>query len=332
VTPFVSLGIGAAALLILPIYLKRARDPLIPLKLFRSRNFTVTNMSTFVIYGALYVTFGFLPIFLTGTLGYTAAGAGVSILASDLFLVLFSTRVGKLAGRYGPRWFMAAGPAVMAVGLLLLARVPADSAPWQLGSSGGGVLPPGDYVAHILPGLMVFGLGLTVMVAPLTTALMTSIPGRHSGVASAINNAISRIGSPLVSALIFIAISASFYGVIAQRVPDAPVEDPAFREEVAPLNPVDVERAPAGLRDVVEEVRTIAPVASTDGFHLAMYVAAGLLLVGAVVNGVGIRNRSTAEDVEGPPDPERKRVDRIPEGVPCLPVAQPTGLPRPDPT
>jgi hypothetical protein len=163
-------------------------------------------------------------------------------------------------------------------------------------------------------------------VAPLTTALMTSVPKHNSGVASAINNAISRVGSPLVTALIFVAVVSSFYGAIQDRVPGVDTSRPAFRQEVAPLNPPGEGADPA--------VVSAAREASTDSFHLAMLVAAGLMVVGAAVNGIGIRNPKRLVEEERPaeeavprPGPSGERVDTIPEGVPCLPVPQPTGLP-----
>jgi hypothetical protein len=125
------------------------------------------------------------------------------------------------------------------------------------------------------------------MVAPLTTALMTSVPASNSGVASAVNNAISRVGSPLVNALIFVAVASSFYTAIGDLVPSADTSSPEFRSQVAPLN----DPGP----DVGTDVRDAARAASTEAFHLATLVSAGLLLVGAAVNAVGIRNPAQAE-------------------------------------
>jgi EmrB/QacA subfamily drug resistance transporter len=297
----VSLAVGALAAIAFPILMVRRKEPLVPPRLFRSRNFTVTNISTLVIYGALYVTFTFLGIFMIGTLGYNEQAAGIAGVPGTLLLVLLSTRFGKLAARYGPRLFMAVGPAVMAVGLLWLARIPSSSEGWVLGTGpSSSILPPAGYFADLFPGLIVFGIGLTCMVTPLTTALMTSVPAHNSGVASAINNAISRVGSPLVNALIFVAVASSFYATIADRVPDADVGSTEFRAAVAPLNePPD---------SVSPEVREAAREASTDAFHLAMSVAAGLMAAGALVNGLGIRNPAPAGRRMGPageqPPPE----------------------------
>src|SRR5205814_750158 len=100
--PYLSLAIGAVATVAFPILMSRSSHPLVPLSLFRSRNFTVTNISTLVIYGALYVTFAFTTIYLQGTLNYSPAAAGLVGIPGTLFLVLFSTRFGRLAARYGP--------------------------------------------------------------------------------------------------------------------------------------------------------------------------------------------------------------------------------------
>src|SRR5919106_2463819 len=314
---FVALALGAAATVAFPIMMVKRDHPLVPPPPFWARHFTGTKISTFVIYGALYVFITFQGLFLIGTLGYNEPAAGVAGLPATLFLVLFSTRFGRLAARYGPRLFMAAGPAIMALGLLYLVRFPSDSEPWVFGTGAGqSLLPPGDYLVDLLPSLLIFGSGLMMMVAPLTTALMNSVPKHNSGVGSAINNAISRVGSPLVTALIFVAGVASFYGAIQERVPSANPSSPAFRQEVAPLTPPEEGADPAVARAARE--------ASTDSFHLAVLVAAGLMLVGAAVNAIGIRNPKRPAE---PAVPARERVDTVPEGVPCLPVAQPTGLP-----
>ncbi|MGH2691882.1 MAG: MFS transporter [Actinomycetota bacterium] len=320
VEAFVALGIGGVATILFPILMAKRKHPLVPPSLFRSRNFTVTNISTFVIYGALYVFLAFQGLFLIGTLGYNEPAAGIAGLPATLFLVLFSTRFGKLAARYGPRLFMAAGPFVMGLGLLYLARFPANSEAWVLGTGDGqSILPPGGYFADLLPSLLVFGGGLMMMVAPLTTALMTSVPKQNSGVASAINNAISRVGAPLVTALIFVAVVSSFYTGIQEKVPSAETSSASFRQQVAPLN----------VRKLVQEDADPALIdaarkSSTDAFHLASVVAAALMFAGAAVNAFGIRNpwRRAEPGPEGTP-----RVDKIPEDVPCLPVPQPTAIP-----
>ena len=128
----VALGIGAVASVLFVILMARGRHPLVPLGLFRSRNFAVTNLSTFLIYGALYVVGYQQAIFSQGTLGYSAPAAGFIGVPGALLLVLLSSRVGTLAGRLGPRRFMAVGPALMGTGILWLTRIPAGSSVWNL--------------------------------------------------------------------------------------------------------------------------------------------------------------------------------------------------------
>ena len=279
---FIALGLGVVATVLLPIWMTRVKNPLIPPELFRSRNFTVVNISTLLIYGSLYVTFYYLGLFQQGTLGYAAAAAGAAGIPGTLFLIFFSARFGSLAAKYGPRVFMAVGPVLMGLGVLWFARVPASSTAWKLlPGDPSTYLPPLSYVTDFLPGNVIFGIGIMVMVAPLTTALMTSVPVRNSGLGSAINNAISRVGPQLAGALIFVFLTASFYSYIAQHVSGVDVYSEAFRANVSPLNtPSD-----ASLVGVVRD-------ASTASFHLAMLIGVALLFAGAIVNAVGIRNRA----------------------------------------
>ena len=288
---YLALAVGVVATAALPFWMMRAKHPLIPLGLFRSRNFTVTNISTFLIYGSLYVTFYYLGLFQQGTLGYTAAAAGAAGIPGTLFLVFLSSRFGGLAARYGPRWFMAIGPAIMALGVLWYVRVPATSVPWQLRPNDPATyLPSIGWLIDFLPGSIIFGIGLCIMVAPLTTALMTSVPVSNSGVASAINNAISRVGPQLAGAMIFVFLTANFYAILASRLPGVDVSSPTFRNQVSPLNMPAEPSLFAVVRD-----------ASTSSLHLAMMVGAALLLAGAIVNAIGIRNPSRKNEQEGAP-------------------------------
>lgn len=286
-TAFISLALGSIATIGLPFYMARRPNPLIPLGLFRSRNFSVTNVSTLVIYGALYVLFQYLALFAIGTLGYSELGFGLAGIPSSLFLVFLSSKMGALAVRDGPRWYMTVGPVIMGLGLLWYLRLPADSEPWVAKfSEPSTYLPPSDYFVDLLPALIVFGIGLAIMVAPLTTALMRSVPAHNSGLASAINNSISRVGPQLFGAVVFIAISASFYANFdaawrEEAGPGAQIEMDV-RDEVSPLNrPED---------ELGESVQVAAAEASTQAFQLAALVSALLCFAGAAVNGVGIRN------------------------------------------
>lgn len=291
---FVAIGVGALATVVLPFYFARVAHPLVPLKLFRSRNFTVTNISTLLIYGALYVTAIFQPIFLQ-TLGYSPPAAGLVAIPGSLFLIFLSTRFGRLAARRGPRVFMTVGPLVMAAGLLWYARLPATSQAWMLRVGDAATYyPPGSYFVDVLPASIVFGLGIAIMVAPLTTALMRSVPARQAGLASAINNAVSRVGPQLAGALVFVIVTATFYSALAARVPSLDVGAAEVRATFPPLNAPTAEVPPVQLNAARE--------ASTDAFHLAMLTAAGLLVLGAATNALGISNeQALAPQRNGPP-------------------------------
>lgn len=285
-------GVVAGALFLLRM--ARTSRPLVPLGLFRSRNFAVTNLSTLLIYGALYVSLYELGLFSQGVLGYSPAAAGLVGIPGSVALAVLASRMGTLGARYGPRRFMAVGPILVAAGVLWWARVPADSAAWALDPAvPSSFIPPLGYLIDFLPGSLLFGIGMSIVVAPLTTALMTSVPERRAGLASAINNAVSRVGPQLAGAALFVAITAAFYQDLSAKVGIA-ASSPALRAAVAPLN----QPAAGASANLIAASR----LASTDAFHLAMIIGAAMLLASAVVNAVGIRDdlvRSRTARAEG---------------------------------
>jgi MFS family permease len=282
---WISIVVGVVSLILFPILMARRPNPLVPLDLFRSRPFASINLATFFIYGGLYVTFFYQAVVLQGVLAYTALGAGMAGLPSVTMLALLSTRIGTLAGRIGSRRFLIAGPVLMALGLLWFSRLPVDSAPWRASLNDvGSLVPPGSYFVDILPYVLLFGLGISCVVAPLTSTLMDSISGRFSGLGSAINNSIARVGQPLLGALIFIPISATYYAALGSLA-GVDTGDPAVRRAFQPLNP------PAG---ATPAQLAASNQASIEAFHLAMLVCAGLLFVGAFVSWYGLREGAGA--------------------------------------
>jgi EmrB/QacA subfamily drug resistance transporter len=278
-----ALAVGSVASVAIPVLMLTRPHPLVPPSLFGSRNFTVVNLSTLLIYGALYVSFAFTSLFFQGTLDYSPLGAGAVGIPVAILLTTLSTPAGRWAAKIGPRVFMAVGPLLMAAGLLWFARIPAGSPPWGLDIADPATwVPPGGAIVDVVVGQIVFGTGIALLVAPLTTALMSSVPVSRAGLGSAINNAISRVGSPLVSAVLFIVITASFYPTLARLAPGVDVDDPGVREQVQPLTRPPEETDP--------ELADAARQASTDAFRLAMLVSAALLVAGAAINGAGIRN------------------------------------------
>jgi EmrB/QacA subfamily drug resistance transporter len=163
-----------------------SKAPMVDFSLFRSRNFTGSNIMTLMMYGALGGFTLALVVYLQTTLHYSAIKAGVSLLPLTIMLFLFSKRVGALAGRVGPRLFMTFGPIIAGLGMLLLLRLHAGVA----------------YITTVLPGVTLFSIGMALLVAPLTTTVMTSVDDENSGIASGINNAVARIGGLLVVAVL----------------------------------------------------------------------------------------------------------------------------------
>jgi EmrB/QacA subfamily drug resistance transporter len=296
---WVAIAAGLIALVAFPILMATRPNPLVPLGLFRSRAFATINLATFFVYGALYVTLQFQSLALQGALGYTALGAGVVGLPTGILLTVLSTRIGTVAGRIGARPFLVIGPMLMSGSLLWYARLPPDSQPWQLTIGDPSTyLPPPSVFIDILPAVLLFGVGISLVVAPLTTTLMASIPSRFSGLGSAINNAISRVGQPLLGALLFIAVSATFYSVLGSLVPGLDTTDPAVRQAFPPLNPPVDDTSAAAV--------AVARTASIEAFHVAMVAGALLLAAGAVVSWVGLRESgasgaASASAVSEPP-------------------------------
>lgn len=284
---FVAMAIGVVCLVAFPFLMAHRRDPLVPLELFHSRAFTTVNLATFFVYGGLYVTFFYQAVILQGVLGYTALGAGVAGLPTGIMLAVLSTRLGTLSGRIGARRFLVAGPLLMALGVLWFARLPANSAAWPAAIEAPATLiPPIDVVIDVLPYSLLFGLGISLVVAPLTSTLMGSIPGRYSGIGSAINNAISRVGQPLLGALIFVAISATYYASLGSST-GLDTTGSSIRRTFQPLNPPAAGATPAQV--------AASNLASIEAFHVAMLVCAGLLTIGAFVSWYGLRE--TAGDL-----------------------------------
>jgi predicted MFS family arabinose efflux permease len=262
----------------------RRRNPLVPLDLFRQRAFATINLATFFIYGALYVTISYQALVFQNTLGYTALAAGAIGVPTGVLLSVLSTRIGTLAGRLGARRFLVAGPLLMATAMLWYARLPADSDAWKAAfEHPASLVPPLDTWIDVIPAVLVFGVGISMVVAPLTSTLMDSLPSRFSGLGSAINNSISRVGQPLLGAIIFVAISATFYANLGSLSPGLNTADAAIRHQFQPLNPPGAGTTPDQL--------AAATQASMDAFHLAALVAGVLLVIGALVSWVGLRDQ-----------------------------------------
>ncbi|SDP94039.1 drug resistance transporter, EmrB/QacA subfamily [Actinopolyspora xinjiangensis] len=178
--------VGIVGLACFPRIEAKQRAPLLPLSLFRSRQFVGANLTTFTVYGALSTALFLLSLQLQQTLGYSAMATGLATLPITVIMLLLSSRMGALAQRIGPRWPMTIGPVVCACGLVLMTRV----------------TPGASYTTGVLPGVLVFGIGLSITVAPLTSAVLASVGSERGGVASGVNNAVSRVAGLLAVAVL----------------------------------------------------------------------------------------------------------------------------------
>lgn len=186
--PLILLGAigGVAAIVAFIVVERRSANPMMPLSIFSSRQFTAANLVTFVVYAALGGVFFLLVAFLQISMGYSPIAAGAASLPVTVIMLLFSARSGALAQRIGARAPLTMGPIVIAAGMVLMTRI-----------------SPGDsYVSTVLPAVIVFGIGLTLVVAPVTATVLAAADARHSGIASGINNAVSRVAGLLAVAVL----------------------------------------------------------------------------------------------------------------------------------
>lgn len=180
-----SLGTGLASLAAFVWWEIRAPHPMLPMQLFVIRNFGVGNSATAFVYAGLSIGMMIVSLFLQEVVGFGATEAGIATLPLPVLSFLLATRVGALAARFGPRLFMAAGPLIAAAGFLLM-RPEAEHF---------------DFWWQMLPALVLFGLGMTITVTPLTSAILAAVDPAQSGIGSAINNAVSRIAGLIAVAL-----------------------------------------------------------------------------------------------------------------------------------
>jgi EmrB/QacA subfamily drug resistance transporter len=284
---WVPLAGGALLFSAFIVWEARSRHPMLPLSLFRRRNFTVGNIETFSMYAGLGLLFFFLVLYLQQVAGYTALEAGSTTIPVTVVMFLLSTRFGALDDRHGPRLFMGFGPLVAAAGLALFLRLDADV----------------DYLTDLLPGLLLFSLGLSIVVAPLTATVLADADEHNAGIASGVNNAIARAASLIAIAAVGAIVAASFgaslredLGPAAQRPEVARAIEEAERQ---PLARVSGENLPPAVRRAVARA---SEDSSVEAFRTAIAIATALVAMGGVLGLVGIvnpRRRVAAADCPG---------------------------------
>ena len=183
----------------------RRRHPMLPLRIFRSRQFSSANLTTLFVYGGLSATLFMIGLVLQQAMGYSPLAAGASTFPITVIMLAFSARAGALAQRIGPRWPMTIGPVVIAGGLILMTRIG----------------PGHSYVTSVLPAILLFSAGLALTVAPLTATVLAAADASHAGVASGVNNAVARVGGLLaVAAVPLVAGFSPVHGVSPRALVD----------------------------------------------------------------------------------------------------------------
>ncbi len=276
---FLPLALGVVALAAFVYAEGHSREPMMPLSLFRSRNFSGANLLTMLLYmglgGALY----FFPFALIQVHGYSATAAGSAFLPFIVLTFLMSRWAGGLVGSVGPKVPLTIGPVITAVGFILFA----------LPGTGG------SYWTTFFPAVVVMGLGMSLVIAPLTTTAMNSVRGRHSGLASGVNNAVSRTASLLAVAVMGVFVFAAFSGALDSRLADLNLsngERAAIEEQKANLGAA---RPPEGVDgETAAAIERAVDESFVGGFRVAMYIAAGLALASAFASALIIEGKGQA--------------------------------------
>jgi EmrB/QacA subfamily drug resistance transporter len=267
-------GPGLAGLALLGLFLAYERHtsaPMLPLGLFKGRNFSIGNAQTFAMYGGLGITFFLLVLFLQEVAGYNALRAGFALMPSTIVMFLLSKRMGRLADRLGPRLFMGFGPLIAAVGLALMLRLQAHV----------------NYFTDLLPALLIFSIGLASTVAPLTAAVLSDADQSDAGIASGVNNAIARAAGLVAIAAVGAVISIQFSSSLDRHLLGVKLSR-AQQTEVAQARKqtlARVDRTRAGSR-----VALAVQSASVDAFHVGIGISASLVALGGILGLAGIRN------------------------------------------
>src|SRR3954462_12687154 len=251
---------GAALCALFVLWESRYRHSMLDLGLFRVRNFAVTNLETLIVYSGLIGALFFVTLFLQQTVGYTPLQAGFATTPISLILFALSPVFGRISTSTGPRVPMAVGPIVGGIGLLLMMRVDADA----------------SYVTDVLPAVVVFGLGLSATVAPLTATALNSVAENRVGVASGINNAVSRLAGVLAIAIFGALVAGKFGSTVDAKVDSklsAQADQAITKAKDNPLQPPSPDRLPPA---EAAEVESATVAGAEDGFHLAMMTAGTL--------------------------------------------------------
>jgi EmrB/QacA subfamily drug resistance transporter len=277
-----SLVIGIAALVAFVAVERRSREPMMPLSLFRSRNFAGANAFTLLLYFALSGTLFFLPFNLIQVQGYSATAAGAAIVPAIVLMFILSRYTGGLTDRFGARLPLVLGPAIAAAGFALFA-VPGIGA---------------SYWTTFFPAAVVLGIGLAILVPAVTTVALNSVDARHSGLASAINNAFSQTAGLLAIAVLGVLMFAAFSGNLDSRLAALDLPPEARQQLEQEKIKLGAAEAPEGVGAQLEAtIERSIDEAFVSGYRTVMLVAAAMALASAVSAALLIEGRKPKERI-----------------------------------
>jgi EmrB/QacA subfamily drug resistance transporter len=283
----VCLILGFAGLVAFVFVEARSPHPMVSLSLFRSRTFTGTNAMTAFLYGALSGVFFFFPLVLIQAQGYSAAIAGLTTLPFTIILTVMSPIMGRLVDKIGPRILLTIGPALVAVGFLLLALP--------------GVSNVSSYWLTYFPAIIVVGLGMGITVTPLTTAVMGSVATQHAGIASGINNAVTRSAQVLALAGLGAVVLAVFSSMLTTRLGPLGLPADAAHSIIAGASKLGNTSVPSGLsHDMAAEVTSAIKVSFVGAFRVLALIGVGMALVSASLSWLLVQPLASAKAAAAP--------------------------------
>jgi EmrB/QacA subfamily drug resistance transporter len=253
-------------------------NAMMPLRLFHSREFTAANILTFFLYASLGGSLFFLPFYLIQIKHFSATAAGAAFLPFIALMFLFSSRVGKLMSRVGARWLLVVGAVIAGCGFALFGLL---------------MTQPG-YARAVLPAVLMLGIGMTLSVAPLTATVMNSVPQQENGVASGVNNALSRVAGLLAVAVLGAVLQGTFSKKLSAELNNSRLSEAQRVELYVQRNKLNEARLASASVDAQIEAKRALNAAFIAGFRRVMDISAAECVAGAIVVAFMIRRRSSA--------------------------------------
>ncbi|MEP6467199.1 MAG: MFS transporter [Parafilimonas sp.] len=275
---YISLAAGFMSIIIFIWIEKHSKHPMMPLQLFKNKTFSGANLLSFFLYAGLGAGILFLSLDMVQIQGYKQFQAGLTLLPFTILMIAVARFAGSLADKHGPRLLLITGPAVAGLGLLLLSFVKQTNG-------------PSDYWTSFFPGIIVFGLGMSFTVAPLTATVMGALPNHYSGTASGINKATTRIAGVFANAILGALAILFFTGFLNERISNMQLNESVKKSVMEQVQDLGNAKPPSAMNDANKKIITKA---YKDGFIKAynniMLICSSLAFLGALMSFIFIKN------------------------------------------